>query len=121
MECQRQHVCPCDNTAQCESCCNACRSAQQAAEAASAEESQRLRRLAAQEAQLKESFLDAVEAEKDRVLLARQQGLQGRSSKPKSAQSQVIPNTSSCANRCVRCLVLDLHLETTLLQKKGGN
>ena len=61
------------------------RSAQQAAEAAAAEESHRLRRLAAQEAMLKETFLEAVEAEKERLLLARQQALSGR---PTSAPQQ---------------------------------
>lgn len=48
-----------------------CRAAQQDAAAAAAEESQRLRRLAAQEARLKHTFLEAVEAEKERLLLAR--------------------------------------------------
>lgn len=59
-----------------------CRAAQQEAEAAAAEESQRLRRLAAQEAHLKETFLEAVEAEKERLLLARvrekDRGVQGK-------------------------------------------
>lgn len=51
--------------------CN--RSAQKAGAAAAAEESLRLRRLAAQEAWLRTTFLEAVEQEKERVLLARQQ------------------------------------------------
>ncbi len=61
------------------------RSAQHAAEAAAAEESQRLRRAAAQEAMLKEIFLEAVEAEKERLLLARDQALQHRPSSSSSA------------------------------------
>ncbi|KAL0037270.1 hypothetical protein WJX79_009337 [Trebouxia sp. C0005] len=61
------------------------RSAQHAAEAAAVEESQRLRRAAAQEALLKETFLEAVEAEKERLLLARDQALQHRPSSSSSA------------------------------------
>lgn len=61
------------------------RSAQHAAEAAAAEESQRLRRAAAQEVMLKETFLEAVEAEKERLLLARDQALQYRPSSSSSA------------------------------------
>ena len=57
-----------------------CRSAQQEAEAAAAERSQQLRRVAAQEALLKDAFLQAVEAEKERLLLARE-----RQGKPSSA------------------------------------
>lgn len=53
-------------------CAMWCRAAQQDAEAVAAEESQRLRRLAAQEALLKDTFLEAVEAEKERLLLARE-------------------------------------------------
>ncbi|DBA77644.1 TPA: hypothetical protein ACH3X1_009441 [Trebouxia sp. C0004] len=64
---------------------DAIRSAQHAAEAAAAEESQRLRRAAAQEAMLKETFLEAVEAEKERLLLARDQALQHRPSSSSSA------------------------------------
>lgn len=77
------------------------RSAQQAAEAAAAEESQRLRRLAAQEAMLKETFLEAVEAEKERLLLARQQALSGR---PTSAPQQ----HQACA--CSVFVDLELHV-----------
>ena len=71
-----------------------CRNAQQAAEAAAAQESQRLRRLAAQEALLKETFLEAVEAEKERLLLARERGLQGQPAtapQGRSTQPQVCP------------------------------
>lgn len=57
-----------------EVCATWYREAQQDAEAAAAEESQRLRRLAAQEALLKDTFLEAVEAEKERLLLAREKG-----------------------------------------------
>ena len=64
-----------------------CRSAQKASEAAAAEQSQRLRRAAAQEAWLKESFLEAVESEKERLLLARQQ--QQAASPTKAAPNQL--------------------------------
>lgn len=56
------------------------RAAQQEAESAAAEKSQQLRRLAAQEALLKHAFLQAVEAEKERLLLARERHGQGRAS-----------------------------------------
>jgi len=49
--------------------------------------------LAAQEAKLKETFLEAVEAEKEKLLLAREQGLQGRptsSSQGKAAHSRLL-------------------------------
>ena len=65
-----------------------CRAAQQAAEAAAAEESGRLRRLAAQQAALKEAFLEAVEAEKEKVLAARQRPHQGPP-QPSSKAAQV--------------------------------
>lgn len=55
-----------------------CRAAQQEAEAAAAGESRRLRRVAAQEALLKDTFLEAVEAEKERLLLARERGVKGK-------------------------------------------
>ena len=67
-----------------------CRSAQKAAEAAAAERSQRLRRIAAQEACLKESFLEAVESEKERLLLARQQRQPALPTKPASGQAEKV-------------------------------
>ncbi|KAL3143967.1 Centrosomal protein of 95 kDa [Trebouxia sp. C0010 RCD-2024] len=59
---------------------DAIRTAQQEAEAAAAERSQQLRRVAAQEALLKDSFYQAVEAEKERLLLARERRVQGKAS-----------------------------------------
>lgn len=81
------------------------RSAQHAAEAAAVEESQRLRRAAAQEALLKETFLEAVEAEKERLLLARDQALQHRPSSSSSAL-QVGLRSSFTHHSCHHCLIV---------------
>ncbi|KAL3149953.1 hypothetical protein ABBQ38_013314 [Trebouxia sp. C0009 RCD-2024] len=71
---------------------DAIRTAQREAEAAAAEKSQQLRRVAAQEALLKDAFLQAVEAEKDRLLLARERPVQGKA----SSAPQAGPETCAC-------------------------
>ena len=81
------------------------RSAQHKAETAAAEESQRLRRAAAQEALLKETFLEAVVAEKERLLLARDQALQHRPSSSSSAP-QVGSRLSLTHHRAHGCIFM---------------
>jgi len=94
------------------------RSAQHAAEAAAAEESQRLRRAAAQEAMLKETFLEAVEAEKERLRLARDQALQHRPSSSSSAL-QVGSHASLTHHRAHWCLLM-LSWSGNLMQQNFG-
>lgn len=101
-----------------------CRAAQQEAEAAAAEESQRLRRLAAQEAHLKETFLEAVEAEKERLLLARERekdrGVQGKTAVAPQARlvhlHMVQYSEHSCSSETAHCKADQLKSELVTLQ-----